>query len=186
MQIIKLIDSFTEWVQENVCDPKTFLKPSGTMSAGQEWITPTAFPMYYPTAEFLPEGAIAQAPGVCIQLMKGRENMVSGLQDLDIKMYFSIWRPGYYKGDDGNVDFSKTYDGYRDLWGWIDFAKAKIESDVYIDGLRVKKDVPIEFGPWKLNEEEVVNAYPFWYGWMTFTLENGASARNNKDYSDLL
>lgn len=187
MQLNEVIERLTSWVQTNICDGMELLKPSdNAMSTEYELVTPTAFPLYIPPKDLLPPDVSQQAPAVCIQLKEGSDDLKNDNRSLKIRLSFSTYRPGHFTPDDDDeVVFSKDADGWKDLWAWISASLNRIQSEMYIEGVRVDRNVQMKYGPYQI-DDTLVDAYPMWYGWIEFSVICGLSLKNNSNYTDNL
>lgn len=184
MQLNEVIDNLTVWIQLNLCDDMKLLKPSdGKMSSEYELVTPTAFPLYVPPKDQLPPDITQQIPSICLQLKEGSDDMVKGTRSLDIRLAFSTYRPGRFKeveDAEGNtlVEFTRDAEGWKELWLWVSKSVHKIQSEMYIEGVKVDRSTPVKYGHFQI-DENIVEAYPMWYAWVTFTVTCGLSLKNN-------
>ena len=187
MQLNEVIERLTSWVQVNICDSMELLKPSKDgMSTDYELITPVAFPLYIPPKDQLPPDVAQQAPAVCIQLKEGTDDLKGNERSLKIRLAFSTYRPGSFtENEKGEVVFVRNADGWKDLWTWISKAVNKIQSEMYIEGVKVDRTVPMKYGPFSI-DDTLVDAYPLWYAWIEFSVTCGLSLKNNSNYNENL
>lgn len=185
MEINEVIDNLTAWAQENLCNNTELLKPpakSGDMSSDYELVTPKAFPLYVPTKDLkgqLPPDVSFQLPSICVQLVKGSDDMAQNERSIELRLSFSAYRPGTFTEDkEGNVVFERNSDGWKDLWLWVSKSINKLQTDMYIEGVRIEKTTPITYGHFQI-DENLVEAYPLWYAWINLTVTCGIKAKHN-------
>ncbi len=68
--------------------------------------------------------------------------------------------------------FIRNADGWQDVWNFIDLAIRELENVENLDGLRIRKEEPIRFVPFS-DKDALMDFYPYWWGWVSFTLEYG-------------
>ena len=188
MSVVHVIDTVTEWAQQNVCNHimlKVPPKNEDAVDASYDYETanPTAFPMYVPTSEKLPPTIRSPFPHLCVRFLKGADALSEGGGHLDIQLVFSAWNPGTHgrdkflqNGDGGFVqqsedvsEFVRDANGWRDVWNFVDLALLELKSTTTIGNYVIDQATPIEFGP--LTEQEAIpDYYPFWFAWISFRL----------------
>lgn len=188
MSVVHVIDTVTEWAQQNVCNHimlKVPPKNEDAVDASYDYETanPTAFPMYVPTSEKLPPTIRSPFPHLCVRFLKGADALSAGSGHLDIQLVFSVWNPGTHGRDqflpDGNggfirqggdiAEFIRDANGWRDVWNFVDLAMQALKSTTTIGNYVIDQETPIEFGP--LAEQEAIpDYYPFWFAWISFRL----------------
>lgn len=185
MSIVKILDDVTEWAQRNICS-KIMLKvpPANTEPNDQDYdyrvINPTAFTMFVPTQDKLPEGIPAPFPSLCVRFLEGEDDLSGKGGTIGIQFLLSVWNPGTHGPD----QFQRNADGWRDVWNFVDIAASALESAGSIAGFEIDPSVPIKYGP--LTEQEAIpDFYPFWFAWVSFQLKYPLM-RNNQNYEQFL
>lgn len=188
MQLNEAVDNLTAWIQKNLCDDMEFLNPpakSGDMEREYNLVTPKAFALYVPPKDQLPPEVSSQIPSICLQLVKGSDDMVSSERSLEFRLSFSTYRPGSFAEDEqGELKFTRNADGWEELWLWISKSISKLQTEMYIEGLKVEKSTPIKYGHFQI-DDNLVDAYPMWYAWIELTITCGISPKAN-NYNDYL
>lgn len=206
MSVVHLIDTLTEWARQNVCEHIQLKVPpaneTDAVDAGYryELATPTAFPMYVPTAEKLSPPVHSPFPSLCVRFMTGQDEPAAGRGFVDVQFCFSTWDPGLHDKDiyvltkedperwkRGEVEehFRRTGDGWRDAWNFVDIALRAVESVTNIGGYMIDRSTPVKFGP--LTEQEAIpDLYPFWFAWISFRVNYPLTMRNINDLKELL
>ena len=186
MQLNEIVDNLTEWVQENLCNGVELLKPSkNAMPTEYEMVTPTAFALYVPPKDQLPPDVDQQLPSICLQLIKGEDNLVDSERSLTFRLSFSCYRPGKFTEDEeGKMVFTRNAEGWKDLWLWISKSINTLQTKMYIEGVKLKKDSPIKYGHFTI-DENLAEIYPIWCAWVEVTVTCGTSLKQN-DYKEFL
>lgn len=184
MQLNEVIDNLTAWAQSNLCDGMELLRPSeNNMSGAYELVTPVAFSLYVPPKDQLPPDVKQQLPSICLQLRDGSDDMEKNIRSLNFRLAYSTYRPGHFSevtDDDGNtsMEFTRDADGWKELWLWVSRSIHKIQSEMYIEGVKVDRSKPIKYGHFQI-DDTLVDAYPMWYAWIEFTVTCGISLKTN-------
>ena len=190
MQLNEVIDNLTNWVQLNLCDDVELLKPSkSNMSNDYSIVKPKAFALYVPPQDQLPPDIDYQIPSICLQLKEGSDNLTNDVRSLDFRLAFSTYRPGHFvesekENGDKEIAFVRDADGWEDLWLWVSRSVNKIQTKMYIEGVRVDRNTPVKFGHFQI-DDNMVEAYPMWYAWVEFSVTCGISSKAN-EYNNYL
>lgn len=204
MSIVNSIETVKEWLTANVCPlVKLKLPDDNATDASYPYklVNPAAFSLFVPSKDRTPPNIAAPIPSVCVQLVKGDDDMIGSTRGIRIRLCFSAWDPGYHGPDiftlKGNGDayvqqyneeafafFEKNGEGWRDAWSFVDTALRVIENAEYLGELRVVKEDGISFGP-VTEQDAVPDFYPYWFAWAEFSVEE-ALTRNPKTYNHLL
>jgi hypothetical protein len=143
-------------------------------------MNPTAFTMFVPTEDKLPDGVPAPFPSLCVRFLEGENDLAANKGTIGIQFLLSTWSAGIHGAD----QFRRTWDGWRDVWNFADIAVRAIEQTTNISGYEIDQTIPVKFGP--LTEQEAVpDYYPFWYAWVTFQLTYPLR-RNTADIQEFL
>ena len=207
MSVVYLIDTITEWAQQNICGEIRLKVPpeneDAAVDAGYEYklANPVAFPMYVPSSEKLPPGVHSLFPSLCVRFITGEDTPSSGEGFLDLQLCFSAWDPGLHgedillpngqggskqwTGDEAAEYFRRTGDGWRDAWNFVDIALRALENVTHIAGYAIDRSTPIKFGP-LTEQNEIADLYPTWFAWITFRVTYPLSMRNIADIQNFL
>lgn len=186
MSVVHIIDTLAEWAQANICDKIRLKAPPPDDEASDErydydLVNPAAFPMYVPTEEKLPPNIHTSTPSLCVRFVKGADDLSGNEGSLEMQFCFSAWDPGTHGQDvfhptgawsfnrqnDTTPEFTRTGDGWRDVWNFVDIARRALESTTRIGDVIIDRSTPIQFGP--LTEQEAIpDFYPFWFAWISF------------------
>lgn len=205
MSIVNSIESVREWLTENVCPLVKLKLPddnANDASYPYKLVNPAAFSLFVPSKDRTPPNVAAPIPSVCVQIVKGEDDMIAHSRGIRIRLCFSAWDPGYHgpdifrpRGDgsgtyiqqyneEASAYFEKNGEGWRDAWSFVDTTLREIENAEYMNGLRVIKEEGITFGP-VTEQDAVPDFYPYWFAWAELTIEETLT-RNPKTYNQFL
>lgn len=188
MEIIKTIDTITDWINKNVC-PKVQLKEPLDANVDPEKgydvrkVNPTAFSLFAPTKEKLPPRIKSEVPSVVVQIIEGSDRMTSHNRRLKLQLSFLAWNPGKAR-EEGATKYSRDLDGWKDVWAFLERTISEIENAEYMDDVRLVKEESITFGQFQ-TEGQISDLYPYWGAWAIFTVETAIS-RSGKAYQNYL
>lgn len=192
MQLTQNIENLTKWVQDNICSQVELLKPNDNQMGSEyevQYVHPKAFSFYIPAKDCLPPDVDTKIPAVCIQLIGGSDDLTISEETLKIRLAFAAWRPGTYEEVESTDSYGNKVkkqvlkmnaDGWKDVWDFLQKAKRIIQKQMYIEGMKVERKDPMKFGFFTDNET-MVNAYPEWYAWLSFTVKYGLPATPGND-----
>lgn len=183
MTIVGIVDSIVEWLNANVCPEVLMRLPSEDGKANDKryeytMVHPHAFPLYLPTRDKLPPKVRINVPSVVVQLEYGNDDPEN--REVSITLNFSGWAPGTYQDDwiipldyeseEGEITgFRADYEGWRELWNFVDKTAAAVQSTTYMgQNVEVMQWEGMEFGPFREESNTVLDYYPFWYAYLKF------------------
>lgn len=204
MSIVNSIEIVREWLTDYVCPLVKLKLPDDNVTDASypyKLVHPAAFSLFVPSKDRTPPNVAAPIPSVCVQLVKGDDDMIGSTRGIKIRLCFSAWDPGYHGPDifipkevsgikiqqynqEAAASFEKNGEGWRNAWNFVDTALRVIENAEYIGELRVMKEDGISFGP-VAEQDSVPDFYPYWFAWAEFSVEE-ALTRNRKTYDHLL
>ena len=207
MTSIKAIHTVKDFLRENVCPNIKYLLPD--KEDGREYIetyvNPQVFAFYEPSNERLPEGVEYTTPGIIVQLQQGEDHISANQSNYRLELSFCTWRPGKYTQQnntelcdiaqketqisieysaDINRLFTRNEDGWQDVYHFMEETKKAIISAGHIGDLKFKLDEPVKYGPYT-KDGALIDFYPYYYLWMSFTLETIVTPVT-REYDDLL
>lgn len=185
MTIVNSLDRLTAWAEKNICSEITLKKPNNQESGERyqlELVHPAAFTMFTPLPDRLPQNT-ATAPSLCVQLAEGQNRLTDSVNAMKIVFSLSCWNPGEHQGEillpDGSekkdVPFARTMNGWRDMWNFVDVTMYKLRNTLNLDGLLLDRHEGIHYGQYLL-DGTVIDYYPYFHAWVSFTMETGATA----------
>ena len=198
MTITDSLIKISEWLNREVCSDFKFKKEPiqgkpFTETYEYEEVNPQAFPLMVPARDKLPPNVTVNMPSVCVQILDGSDTVTTGKRDININLGIATWNPGVHSKDiyypKGAVPekpekYRSGYDGWMDVWNFVDATIRKLESVASINGLTIAPDVPIRFGPFK-EQDAIADYYPHWFAYIQFTVRSDF-IRNNQEYEEFL
>lgn len=203
MAIVNDMNKIKDWLQTEVCDKITFKLPSDEIADdgyNYEMVHPTAWALFTPSKDRLPDDIRAPHPSVCIRITDGEHRPQDGTNTMKLILNFCIWNPGTHRKDvllpvtsetgategyeiSPDAKFQRNAEGWQDLYSFMDFTLRAIENAEYIADMRVRVEDGIQYGMTS-DKEGLDDFHPYYLGWITFTVHAG-NARH-KSYLDLL
>lgn len=188
MTIVQCLESITDWLNQKVCPRVRLKRPcdyeQGTLYDFEE-VSPTAFAMFLPGNDKLPEGVPSQCPYILVQLVDGGQDLVRENDRMNVQLSFMTWNPGVHPDENGMTDeYRRTADGWKDVWGFLERTITDIENAEYLNGVRFVKEAGVKYGQFA-KDGQIADTYPYFYAWTTMTVERGLN-RTESAYSQLL
>lgn len=206
MNIVQIIDDVTSWAQENICNLVQLKVPPTEDTEpidGQyeyELAHPSAFALYVPSKDKLPENLKSEIPYLSVRFVEGADQLDAGGGrggSITLQFILCTWDPGLhskdifryqggmsYSNDEPPGQFVRSGEGWRDAWNFLDTARRVIESNTYVAGYEMDVNSGVHFGPWE-EMDGSNDFYPFWLSWVQFTL-NYPIVRNVEAFNEYL
>lgn len=206
MTIVSILDTITKWAEREICSkiklklPPLDLKESTGAGYKHQFIQPACFPLFMPTSDKIPPGIFSPTPSLCVRIIKGEDDLISNTGNIIVEFSFSTWNCGthgsdillpqkdntlrQWTGEEAKAYFERDYDGWRDLWNWIDIALRAIESHLSIDGIEIDRSANVKFYQYEI-DGVIPELYPFWCAGIQFQVKRPVR-RNIVELQDLL
>ena len=173
MAVVRQLDKLKTWLETEICPQFKFKQADDKnvdVTYPYELVNPNVFIMYVPPKELI--GEANRVPSICIQLEDGSESMAEASGVLNLRLQFATFNPGNHY--DYGIDrvFDTNVEGWRDVWNFVDYTMMKIRNTELIDDLRIVKENGIKYGPIS-DQGQIPNFYPYYFAWMTFSVEYG-------------
>lgn len=204
----EIIEGVTAWVNENICSKIELKLPDdNTNDDGYtvKRVNPAAFPLFIPARDRIPPKIKAPIPSICVQLMEGADDLTNDKRTMKIRLCMATWNPGKNSGETlkptenpealGGYTYApepvtedmyeRNGDGWKDLYNLQDIALAELEGTEFFAGVRILQDEPITYGPFT-EDGAIWDFYPYWHGWICFTITCGVSHKMPETYRNLL
>jgi hypothetical protein len=130
-----------------------------------ELVNPAVHVGWIPPKGYLPEGMESAIPCLIVGLDEGS----SDYQDkgLNIRISAAVFSPGLHKPVESGLNYTPDFQGYEDLLNLIDRTVDTLKKNPII-----KQKVTInESIKWGMYQDQ---PYPYWYGWITFSVSRPA------------
>lgn len=208
MTVVEIIDKIVAWAKVEICEKVKLKVPPDddeeSNSAGYQYTlaNPACFPLFVPSKEKLPPSIPSPFPSVCVRILEGEDNLTSSTGNITIELALSTWstgthgndifypdeeNKGYIKrwtGAEADAYFDRAYEGWRDIWNFVDTVIRAVESTLTIDGIEIDRSVGVKFYPFK-EQEAIPDFYPFWFAGVQFSVKRPI-VRNIREFEDLL
>lgn len=196
MTITQTLDKLQAWFDEKLCQKLTLKLPTdNTIDGTVEFVHPATFALYVPAKDRIPPNVQAPIPSLLIQIMDGDDRPMDHLRKINVRLCLATWSPGiqtsemlvpreepsapmgyvYHQGQEP-VRYMRGYEGWRDIWNFIDSTLALLEREATIAGMRIVKEDGISYGPFT-EDGAIWDYYPYWHSWVKFGLECGILAQ---------
>jgi hypothetical protein len=210
MTLIKTLDAVTEWCEEHICQKVSLKLPddnTNDQGYSPKFVNPYAFVLYVPGKDRLPPKVPAPIPSVCVQLMEGKDELITKSRRLSVRLCLAVWNPGEHGGDifmpykdasqfggfyyrrwntpESAEHYKRSTEGWRDVWNFADTVLSAVQNAEYLAGMRLVKELGVTYGPFT-EDGAIWDYYPYWHSWIAFTLESGIVQRPPETYKDFL
>lgn len=163
MSTIAVLEALQSFLQEKVTPTIRLQKPNDNNVQEYLLVNPSVHIGWIPPKGYLPEGMESAIPCLIVGLDDGTRD--SQDKELSIRISAAVYSPGLHAPDGvGGILYTPDFHGYQDLLNLIDRTVAKLEENPVI-GKKVTIKDPIQWGMYQQEQP-----YPYWYGWITFTV----------------
>lgn len=204
MTIVDNMELMREWMLENVCKKVRYKIPDDNCTDEEYEYRldhPACFAFMQPTADKLPVNVLYDTPCVVLQAMSGHDDPHKKIRQTNVRLWVSVWDPGrhgndiYVKsaipdvwtqwaGPEASAYFQTDGNGWKDLWNFVDVILRELENAEFFAGQRLCKEQAITWGPFQ-EADVIVNTYPYYIGWVNFTVESPLVNNLNKDLQEI-
>lgn len=161
-----VLETLQSFLLEKVSPEIKLLKANDNNVNGYELVNPQVHIGWIPPKGYIPEGMEHMIP--C--LIVGFDEDEDDGQEMETKIRISavVYKPGSYKPQDDSVKYTPTMEGYIDLLNLLDRTKAELVRHRIINQ-SLKVEMPIKKGMYQQEQP-----YPYWYGWIIFSVSIAA------------
>lgn len=208
MTVVEIIDKIVAWAKVEICEKVKLKVPPDdyeeSNSAGYQYTlaTPACFPLFLPSKEKLPPSIHSPFPSICVRILEGEDDLTNSTGNITIEFALSTWSTGTHGNDiylpdeknkgsmhrwtgaEADAYFNRAYEGWRDIWNFVDTVIRAVESTMAIDGIEVDRAAGVKFYPFK-EQEAIPDFYPFWFAGVQFSVKR-TIVRNIPELEDLL
>ncbi len=204
MTNVELIENLRSWIESEVASKIELKTPKGDIDDGDyeiDFAHPSVFSYFVPPSSV--DADQPHAPSICVQFLDTEESFQGagiGEKHIRVRIAIIVWNPGehviFEPHEDitklGAVAYTPNTEGYlRTLDGWKDFVNLqddilnKIKGTQYIEGMEVDLS-SIKYGMFKDEEDSIYLYYPYWQGYIDFTVKLGATRLVPEMLEDIL
>lgn len=165
MHTVATLDILKHFLEKQVSQNIKLQKASNDNVLDYTLVKPNVFMGWVPPEGYLPNELESSIPCLVVGLDTGVDTQEESA--FNIKISFAVYSPGEHKLDGG---YTPNFNGYIDLLNLIDLTKAKL-SRAHVIGEKLIISDEIK---WGMYQEQ---PYPYWYGYMTFSVQGSAYPR---------
>lgn len=162
MSTVSILSALQKFCEEKVITNIKLQKHDDNVN-NYELVNPAVHIGWIPPKGFLPAEMETAIPCLIVGLDEASDDS----KDAEYKIRISavVYSPGLHKPEGADkVTYSPDFQGYRDLLNLIDRTVAELKKNRIVKNYGTIQD-PIKWGMY-INEQP----YPYWYGWITFTV----------------
>lgn len=210
-----VLETLCDWLNEEVCSQIQLFAPKDNFHDGKhppKLVHPVAYPLFIPDSTILPQGQ-EPLPAIVIQVLNGSDDVLKHLRTYQLRLILISWLPGHYDALDfikhtkeqtstGDLPYSyyqaaenaqkgkytRTLSGWKDNSNFMETVLSAFEQTEFIGKdktIRLKKEEKITFGHFQ-TEYQLLDFYPYWVTYITFSIEAGLIRRPPTSYQNLL
>lgn len=162
MSTLIILESLQKFLQEKVTPGITLQKPNDDNVDEYKLVNPVVHTGWIPPKGYLPEGMESAIPCLIVGMDEASDD--GSDREINIRITAAVYSPGKHIPADGKaIDYIPDLKGYHDLLNLIDKTVAELSRNPVINTAGMVQR-PIKYG---MYQEQ---PYPYWYGWITFTL----------------
>lgn len=162
MSTISVLESLQSFLLERVTPTIKLQKPNDNKIQEYELVDPQAHVGWLPPNGYLPEGMESAIPCLVVGLDEGSLDPTD--KEFKIRISAAVFSPGLHAPNgSGEIIYTPDFQGYMDLLNLIDRTLNQLNKNPIING-KLTINGPVKFG---MYQEQ---PYPYWYGWITFTV----------------
>lgn len=166
MSTIAILEALQAFLQDKVTPTIKLQKPNDNNVKDYTLVNPAVHIGWIPPKGYLPEGMESAIPCLIVGMDDGSQDAQSN--DLNIRISAAVYSPGLHAPDAvGAITYTPDFQGYQDLLNLMDRTLAKLTENRVVNGVSIQD--PIKWGMYQSEQP-----YPYWYGWITFTVSKPA------------
>jgi hypothetical protein len=164
MSTIAILEAVQAFLQEKVTPTIKLQKASDTNVHDYSLVNPVVHIGWIPPKGYLPAGMESAIPCLIVGFDDGTKD--SQDENLNLRISAAVYSPGLHAPkESGEIAYIPDFQGYRDLINLIDRTVAKLRENPIVKGKGTVRD-PIKWGVYQQEQP-----YPYWYGWITITID---------------
>lgn len=208
MTVIDAIKETKAFLEREVCPKIELLVPSTKDGKNyvEKYANPNVFAFFEPENGRLPAGVEYTTPNIVVQFTDGTENLATTEKRINIVLAFSVWRPGEYRkmndmefknieveeqgariefGGEKQQTLIRNEDGWQDVYNLMELTKQEIIKSSTIGEFALDSTTEIKYGQYQ-KDGALIDFYPYYHLWMSFTLTSIPTPRVRDGIDDLL
>lgn len=163
MSTVSVLEALQGFLQTKVSPGIKLQKAENNKVMEYELVNPAVHVGWVPPAGYLPEGMESAIPCLVVGMDEGSDDGQDG--QLNIRIAAAVYSPGLHEPSGGGLKYTPDMKGYNDLLNLIDRTMAELTKNLIIkDAGEIQRPVK-----WGMYQEQ---PYPYWYGWITFSVRN--------------
>jgi len=164
MSTVSVLEALQGFLLEKVSPEIQLQKAEDNNIQSYELVNPAVHVGWLPPNGYLPEGMESAIPCLIVGMDEGSDD--GNDQEINIRIPAVVFSPGLHEPvEGGGLKYTPDFKGYNDLLNLIDRTVAELSKNRVIQGA-VAIQNPIK---WGMYQEQ---PYPYWYGWITFSVRN--------------
>jgi len=164
MSTVTILEAVQAFLQQKVAPTILLQKPNDNNVEDYSLVNPSVHIGWIPPKGYLPAGMESAIPCLIVGFDDGTMDDQDSSHNLRISA--AVYSPGLHvPNESGEVTYTPDFQGYRDLMNLIDRAVSKMGKNPIIQGKGTIRN-PIKWGVYQHEQP-----YPYWYGWITLTVE---------------
>lgn len=163
MSTVSVLENLKSFLQEKVSPSIKLQKANDKNVHEYELVNPAVHVGWIPPKGYLPDGMEAVIPCLIVGMDEAVDDMHD--EEISIRISAAVYSPGKHEpAEDGTIKYTPDFKGYHDLLNLIDRTTAELFRNRIIKNAGTIQP-PIKWGMYQQEQP-----YPYWYGWITFTL----------------
>jgi len=162
MSSVIILEAFQAFLAEKVASGIKFQQARVNEVQKYELVNPQVHIGWIPPQGFLPPEMEYTIPCLVVGYDEDSDDGQEG--SMNIRLSVAVYNPGKHEPDVNGIKYTPNMEGYRDLLNFIDRTKAELLRNRIINKT-VTVQLPIKTGMYAQEQP-----YPFWYGWLTFSV----------------
>lgn len=160
MSVMEL-NLLNEFLKSNVANTIKLQKPSDDNIELYEIVNPSVHTGFIPPKGYLPEDMETSIPCLVVGSDDGSNEPDS--TSMDIRISVAVYSPGEHISNGESVAFKPSFKGYIDLMNVIDrTVSVLMKNPIIAQKISLNRKIT-----WGAYEEQ---PYPYWYGWIRFSI----------------
>lgn len=163
MATVTILENIKTFLKDNVCANIKLQKANDNDVDNYELVNPAVHIGWIPPKGFIPTELEQTIPCLVVGMDESIDDGIEG--SIPIRISAAVYSPGLHAPNDkGVIECTPDFNGYIDLLNFIDLTVAEIAKNQIINSEPII--YPIKSGMYTEQQP-----YPYWYGWITFSVK---------------